>query len=69
MKRKTHLRDTESNEREGFYEKSVQSVQMECTRKIQKTATAFCSVLLNNRCLEIWVTALGRNIKTFTHDM
>lgn len=69
MRVKIHLKDTEINEREGFYEKLVQSVQTDCARKIQKTATAFCSVLLNNRCLEIWVTALGRNIKTFTHDM
>ena len=36
---------------EDFYEKLVQSVQMDCARKIQKTATALCSVLLNNTCL------------------
>lgn len=53
---------------EDFYEKLVQSVQMDCARKVQKTATAFCSVLLNNKCLDIWVIALSRNIKTFMHD-
>ena len=45
MRGKIHLKDTEINEREGFYEKLVQSVQTDCARKIQKTATAFCSVL------------------------
>ena len=66
MRRKIHLRDTDSNEREEFYEKLVQSVQMDCARKIQKTATAFCSVILNNRCLEIWVAKSRTRLSDFT---
>ena len=64
--RKIHLRDTDSNEREQFYEKLVQSVQMDCARKIQKTTTAFCSVILNNRCLEIWVAKSRTRLSDFT---
>lgn len=32
--RKINLRDTEGHDREDFYEKLVQSVQMNCARKI-----------------------------------
>ena len=39
---------------------------MDCARKIQKTETAFCSVILNNRCLEIWVAKSWTRLSDFT---
>lgn len=45
------------------------SVQTAHTGENTESSHCFRPVLLNDQYLEIWVIALGRNIKTFMRDM